>query len=236
MNRLRNVLLLAGLLLAAAAVAGVAQPRPAHSAGATAARTITVGGDGSVTTVPDRATFQFGVETRAATARDAMSRNAAAANAVIAALKAAGVAAADLGTTGVSLSPVTSDDGTQVVSYTASNSVQGRIALAKAGALVDAAVAAGADTVYGPSLDRSDRQELYAEALKRAVADARTRAEALADAAGATLGAVQTIAEGGGAPVPLPYAARAAGDATSIPIEPGTQTVDATVTVTYAVS
>ncbi len=237
MKKLRTILLLAGLLLAAAAVAGVAQPRPAHSAAAAGGRTITVGGDGAVTTVPDRASFEFGVTTQAATAKDAMTRNATAANAVIAALKATGVADADLTTSGVSLSPMTSPDGTRIVSYTASNNVSARIALAKAGALVDAAVAAGADTVYGPGLDRSDQKALYAQALTAAVADAKAKAEALAAAAGLTLGGVRTIVEGG-SPTPIPYASKAMPGAAvgSTPIEPGTQEVDASVTVTYAVT
>ena len=131
---IRKSLLLAGVLLAAAAVAGVAQPRLARSAAgtaarqdgagaATAARTITVTGNGAVTAAPDRASFQFAVTTRATTAKDAMAKNAAAAAAVIAALKAAGVASADLQTTGVSLS--TADqirDGTAIIGYEADNS------------------------------------------------------------------------------------------------------------------
>ncbi|HET7573142.1 MAG TPA: SIMPL domain-containing protein [Gaiellaceae bacterium] len=235
MKTLRKSLLLAVVLLGAAALAGVAQPRLAHSAALPADRTITVSGDGAVTTVPDRASFQFGVTTQAATAKDALARNAAAANAVIAALKGAGVQAADLATAGVSLSPVTSDDGTRIVSYTASNSVSARVALARAGALVDTAVAAGADTVYGPNLDLSSRKTLYTQALTKALADAKAKAQALAQAAGLTLGAVQSVAEGGAAPSPVPYAMKAA-DAGSTPIEPGTQEVDATVTVVYAVS
>ena len=237
MNTLRKSLLLAGLLLAAAALAGVAQPRLAHGAAAPAdGRTITVSGDGAVTTVPDRASFQFGVTTRAGTAKDALARNSAAASAVIAALKAAGVAATDLSTAGVSLSPVTSDDGTRIVSYTASDSVSASIALAKAGPLVDAAVGAGADSVWGPGLAVADQKALYRQALTQALADAKAKAQALAGAAGLTLGAVESIAEGGGAtPVPLMKAAAPA-DTGSTPIEPGTQEVDASVGVTYAVS
>ena len=225
------------LLLGAAALAGVAQPRLAHGAAAPAGgRTITVSGDGAVTTVPDRASFEFGVTTQADNAKDALGRNATEANAVIAALKAAGVAAADLSTTGVSLSPATGPDGMRIVSYTASNSVSARIALAKAGALVDAAVAAGANTVWGPGLDRSDRKALYRQALAQALTDAKAKADTLAQAAGVSLGGIQSIQEGGAAtPVPLIRAAAPA-DAAGTPIEPGTQEVDANVTVTYAVS
>ena len=236
MTRIRKTLLLAGLLLLAAALAGVAQPRLGRSATTTPAdRTITVSGNGAVTSVPDRASFSFGVDTRAATAAAALAGNAAAARAVIAALKAAGVASADLQTTQVSLSPQTSQDGTAIVGFAASSSVSATAALAKAGALVDAAVAAGATTVSGPGLARSDQDALTRQALAKAVADAKVKAQALADAAGVQLGAVQTIVEGGSA-TPMPWSAKSAAGAADVPVEPGTLETDASVTVTYAVS
>lgn len=233
MTRLRTLVLLALLLLAAAAVAGVAQPRLAHGAAAAPGRTIVVTGAGTATAVPDRASFSFGVTTTGATAKDALSRDSAAATAVIAALKAAGVAASDLQTTGVSLSPQTSPDGSKIVGYRASNTVEATAALANAGALVDAAVDAGANTVSGPGLDTSAQAALYRDALKRAVADAQAKAQALATAGGVRLGAVQSIEEGGSTPTPLPFAKGAAAPAT--PIEPGTQQIAASVTVTYAI-
>jgi uncharacterized protein len=232
------MLFVAGLVLAAAALAGVAQPRLAHSSTPTAApRTLTVTGSGKATAVPDRATFEFGVDTQADTAKDALSRNAAEADAVIAALKAAGVSSNDLQTVGVSLSTRTTPDGNTIVGYSASNSVSATVSLAKAGSLVDAAVAAGADSVSGPSLDTSDRYALYRDALRDAVADAAAKAQVLANAAGLQLGAVQTMQEGA-AVTPITYAPNAAtafGNA-SVPVEPGTQEIDATVTVTYALS
>jgi uncharacterized protein len=120
-----------------------------------------------------------------------------------------------------------------VLGYVASTTVTARTTIAKAGPLVDAAVKAGATGVSGPSLSRSDTDSLYRDALKSAVAAARQKALALADAGGMTLGAVQSIAEGT-ASSPLPFAAKAA-DAVA-PIEAGTQTVEADVTVTYAAS
>jgi uncharacterized protein len=236
MTRLRPILLLSGVLLAASAVAGVAQPRLGHAAGTpSAAKTITVTGNGSVTTVPDRASFSFTVDSRAATAKAALAQNADAAAAVIAALKNAGVASRDLQTGQVSLSPQQSDDGTTVVGYVASNSVNAATALAKAGALVDAAVGAGATGVSGPSFTRSDADALYGDALKTAVANAGDKAKTLAAASGLTLGGVQTIVEGSQAQ-PVVYSAGKAMDAAATPIEPGSQSIDASVTVTYAVS
>jgi uncharacterized protein YggE len=234
MRSLRRTLFLAGLVLAAAALAGVAQPRFARTASTPADRTITVTGDGTATTVPDRAAFQFGVTTKAATATDALTRNSQTAAAVIAALESAGLPTASLQTAGVSLSPQTSQDGTRIIGYTATNSVNATMQLAKAGAAVDAAVGAGADSVSGPGLDTSDRDALYRDALEQAFAAAKAKASALADAAGLQLGAVQTMSEGGGS-VPVPITAAPAAGA-SVPIAPGTQEIDATVTVTFAVS
>src|SRR5512135_1563266 len=114
---LRRTLPVAALVLAAAALAGVAQPRLGHSATpapVASARTITVTGSGSVTAVPDRASWSFSVDTRGATATAALSSNADAEQAIVAALKSAGVAAADLQTTQVSLNPQTSQDGTKI--------------------------------------------------------------------------------------------------------------------------
>jgi uncharacterized protein YggE len=231
MMRLRWILLVAGLLLTASAIAGVAQPRFGKAADASAKKTITVTGAGTVTTVPDRASFDFTVETRAATAKAALAQNAAAATDVVAALKNAGIAAADLQTSQISLVPQTKPDGTDIVGYAASSTVSAKTTIAKAGALVDAAVGAGANGVSGPMLSRSDQDSLYRDALKKAVADAKSKAEALASAAGLTLGGVQAIVEGGQSSPPIMYAKADA--AASVPIEPGTQTIDASVTVTY---
>ncbi len=231
MTRLRTALLLAGLLLVAAAIAGIAQPRSGHAAGPSTTRTITVTGDGSVTAVPDQAGFDFTVDTRATTAKAALAQNATAAAAVVAAVKGAGVASADIQTSQVSLSPQTNDAGTDIVGYAASNTISVKSTIAKAGSIVDAAVGAGADGVSGPSLSLSDRDAQYRGALKLAVADAQQKAQALAAAGGLTLGSVQAISEGS-VQTPVTFDQKAAPSA-GVAIEPGTQSVDATVTVTY---
>ena len=234
MMRLRWILFLAGLLLVASAIAGVAQPRFGHSATtAPAGKTITVTGDGSVTTVPDRATFNFSIETRAKTATAALTQNSNDAAAVIAALKAAGVSSANLQTSQVSLMPQSSQDGTTIVGYVASNGVTVRTPLANAGKVVDAAVGAGANGVSGPSLDVSDQDALYRDALHKAVDDAKLKAQSLADAAGLSLGGAVTITEGGSS-APMPVADKMS--AVGTPIEAGTQEIQASVTVTYAAS
>jgi uncharacterized protein len=213
------------VLFAAAAVAGVAQPQFAHSASpAASSKTITVTGNGTVETVPDRASFSFTVTSLADTAKAALAKNSASADAVVAALKGARVQ-----TSGLGVDPRFDEKGTTIVGYTASTTVSADAPLAQMGGLIDAAVAAGADGVSGPSFSRSDQDALYKQALKDAVTDAHAKAAALADAGGVSLGDVQTMTEGSSVSTPVPVAM-----ASDAKIEPGTQTISATVTVTYA--
>jgi uncharacterized protein len=235
MNRLRTILLLAAVLLVAAAIAGVAQPQFGRSATPSNGTVITVTGNGTVDATPDRASFNFGVTTQGSTAADALSRNASQARAIIDALKKAGIDSSDIQTTQVSLWPQTSRNGTRITGYQASNSVQVTAGLGRSGALVDAAVRAGANNVDGPSLDTADKSSLYADALKRAINDAKVKAQALADGAGLTLGSLLKVREGGNPAQPVPMYA-AARDAASVPVEAGTQQIQASVTVTYSAS
>jgi hypothetical protein len=232
MMRLRWILLCAALLLAASAIAGVAQPLLGHAAETPTKKTITVTGNGRVTTVPDQATFSFTVETRGDTAQAAIAKNSSSASAVIAAVKGAGIPASDIQTSQVFLSPQTNQTGTEIVGYAASNTITVKSTIVKAGAVVDAAVGAGANGVSGPMLSRSDQDAQYSEALEDAVADAKVKADALASAGGLTLGGVETIVEGSQSSPPIMYA-KADAAAGSVPIEPGTQSIEATVTVTY---
>jgi uncharacterized protein YggE len=232
MNGFRTILLVAGALLVAAAIAGVAQPRLGRSATPSTGSTITVTGNGTVDATPDRASFDFGVTTNGATAAEALNRNSSEARTIIAALKKAGVASSAIQTTQVSLWPQTSSNGRQVIGYQASNSVQITAALRESGQLVDAAVRAGANNVDGPNLDTAAKAALYDDALKQALGNAKGKAQAIASEAGLTLGAVVNVREGG-APTPVVYAAGLEARAAGPPIEAGTQKVQASVTVTY---
>ncbi|MCW2974820.1 MAG: hypothetical protein JWM06_101, partial [Actinomycetia bacterium] len=62
----------------------------------------------------------------------------------------------------------------------------------------------------------------------------KLKAQALADAAGVSLGAVQSITEGG-SPTPIPMTDKMA-SAAGTPVEAGTQQIQASATVTYAAS
>ncbi len=223
--------------LAATALVGVGRPEAAH--GQTAEQPssgITVTGSASVKGTPDRAEFSFGVETQGETSSEALDRNSKAVQKVIDALKSSGIAADDIQTQQVSVSPRYGEDGQKIVGYTATNSVSTTVQdLAKAGSVVEAAVAAGANQVYGPTFSISDQSELYSDALTKALDDARVKATAIAGAAGVQLGGVVAVVEGSSYGPPIPVAEAATGAAQDVPIEVGTQDIVATLTVTYAI-
>lgn len=223
------------LVLAAAALSGIGRPEAAESADEGTSDGITVTGVGRVDTAPDEAEFSLGVTTEAPTARGALTVNSERMRRLITALELAGVAKRDIRTQHVSVGSDYDADGTQD-DFTASNTVSVLIRdLDRAGAILDAAARAGANTVYGPALTRSNRESLEAKALEAAVANARTRAERLAEAAGVRLGRVSAIVETPGYAGPEPVF-RALGEAAAeTPIEKGTQEIQATVTVTFAI-
>jgi hypothetical protein len=198
---------------------------------------ITVMGTGSAKAVPDVSDWSFGVQTDAETASAALKEASQATRRILHALRGAGVAKDDLRTEQVSLYPRTSSDGRDVIGYTASSSVQATVHdIGKAGSVVDAAVAAGANQVSGPMLRVADSQAQYREAVDAALDDAHARAEAIAAKAGVKLGAPVAIIESGGGGYPVPVYDRMTVGAAEMPIEPGTQEISASLTVTFAIS
>jgi uncharacterized protein YggE len=235
MNRIRWTAALLGLagLLALPAAAATSSPADASSPA-----TITVTGTGTVKGVPGLSSWSFGATTRADTASAAFAAANAAMRKLIAALKAEGIAAEDIQTQQVSLMVQQSPDGTKATGFQASGSVQVTVrALDKAGAVVDAAVAAGATDIGGPSFSVAGQDELYRRALAAAVDDATAKAKALAAKAGVTLGRLTSLTEQTGG-MPIPYradASKASGGGASVPIEPGQTEVSASVTAVFAI-
>lgn len=236
-KRIAAVVTVAALGLGIAAWAGALSPGDAQAGQANdGALGITVTGLGSVTATPNQASFSFGVETQGQTADEALTKNSAAVKKVIDAVKATGVPAADIQTQQVSVFPRYSNDGNVIIGYTASNSVNVTIRdLAKVSDVVEAATKAGANQVYGPNLTVSNQKALYNQALAKALDDARSKATTIAKAAGVSLGRVVNIVEGGGFG-PLPAAEAAAGGDKGVPIEPGQQELQASLSVTFAIS
>jgi uncharacterized protein YggE len=229
---MKRLLLAVATLFTLVALAGaVGLPDLAGAQDAPEGDTITVTGVGSIEAVPNEAQMSFGVESRAPTAKAAVAANADAMRKIINALRQA--RGREIATQWVSVYPVTNDTGA-VDGYAASNSVSATADVDDAAALIDAAAEAGANQISGPGLSSSNAEALYRQALGKAVAEARARAEVLAKAAGRSLGEIEAIAESPAA-TPYPYAERLqAADAASTPIVPGEQETTATITVTFS--
>ena len=203
-----------------------------------AANTLTATGSGTAQVVPDEAEMSFGVTRHAADAKTALANASTVAQSITAALTKGGVDKKDVQTQNVNVSPSYVDqNGRQVVSgFDASIAVRVKVRdLGKLGDLITSGNAAGADNINGPTLTISDPAPARAEAIDKAVADARKTAQAMAKAAGKNVGGVLSISTGDVAsqPVPLFDSALAAGAAKSVPIEPGQLDVTANVTVVF---
>jgi uncharacterized protein YggE len=205
-----------------------------------ATRTITVSGEGRITVKPDTATINLGVQVTANTATAALDRANGSAAKLIDALKAAGLSDDDIVTNGVSVYPMYNGSN-RVTSYQASNNVTVTVrAIAKAGPVIDAAAAAAGDdiTIGGVSFSVADPEAVIGAARAKAIANAKTRAGQVAEAAGAKVGEVLQISEVSVSPMPVYYAmaSDSAGGKSSTPVQAGTQDLSVSVTVVYAIA
>lgn len=204
--------------------------------------TVSVTGNGVATLVPDMATFTVGVSTQDAQVQTAQAANAAAMTKVLDALKALGLTEKDMQTDNYSVNPVydyqTGKFGDQqtLTGYMVSNTATVTVrALDQLPALLDAAVAAGANQVYGVSFDSTARDAAYDQAMTAAAQDALRKAKLLAQAVGREAGDIVTLAEGGSSYQPYASAKAVSYDsAMATPVEVGTMTVTASVSIVVA--
>jgi len=218
-------------------------PLPAASAQDTAPTyVLTVSGQATVNAVPDEAVITAGVVTNAKTAQDAAEANAEVMNRVVAAVRREGVSDDHIRTSGYNLTPVYNyDDKTNpppVVGFQASNNLSITVDdVSKAGAVLDAAIAAGATNAGGISFTIKDPEPLIQAALKQAVENARARADVLAKAAGVSIVGVRSIDSAINTPGPVPIYSVSAGAAlkSPTPVIPGENTVTVNVTVVYEI-
>jgi uncharacterized protein YggE len=120
--------------------------------------------------------------------------------------------------------------------YRVSNMVQVTIRdLNTVGDIIDAAVAAGANNVWGVTFGLEDTEALEAQAREKAVANARARAESLAELNGVAVGDVIHISEIVGAqPGPVFAEAARAAFGGGAPIEAGEVTFSTQIQIVYS--
>ncbi len=196
-------------------------------------RTISVSGEGTATSPPDMASISTGVVTQAATARQALTANNVAMDRILSALKKYKIADKDIQTSNFNVQPEY-DRGQRgqpaeprIVGYRVSNQVMVRVRnLPTLGEVMDALVEAGSNQFSGVSFGVDDPTGVLNQARNRAIADARSRAELYAQAAGVRVGKVISISEQASAqPRPQYLAPRAmmAEAVSSVPIATGEQ-------------
>jgi uncharacterized protein YggE len=117
-----------------------------------------------------------------------------------------------------------------------SNQVTARIkSLSKLGSTLDALVQAGSNQINGISFDLNEPKQHVDEARKKAIADAKTKAQLYAGAAGVSVGGVVQISEVSASRPIMPYEARSMAVAadSSVPIAAGQNMITSNVTVTF---
>ena len=232
-----RLLLAAAGILIAAPVGGAQQAPPPSPA----VPSVSVAGEGEAKATPDRAMITIGVQSRASTAAEAAAENARKQRAVLDTLRALGFTQQQLTTSNYSVYPEMQHEpvntAPRVIAYVVSNTVRVDVRrLEQAGRVIDAALAKGANTIHGLSFYLADPAPVRRAAIVDAVARARADAEALARAAGGSLGALLELST---QPMPSgPVMYRAMAEASpgfrSTPIEAGEEVVMATVNARWA--
>jgi uncharacterized protein YggE len=201
---------------------------------------VSVSASGEAHIAPDRATLFVGVQSRATTAAVAGTENARRQRAVLDTLRALGISGDRVSTMNFNVAPEVqyspnNSAPPKVIGYTVTNTVRAEVArLDDVGRVIDAVLGKGANELSSLQFFSSKADSARRAALATAVANARTDAEALARAAGGSLGQLIEISTGEPPirPIAMPMAKMATQAAT--PIEPGQQTVEATVSVRWA--
>ena len=203
---------------------------------------ITVSATGEVSQAPDRASVSAGVVTQAPTADAAMSANAKKMSAAFDELRQAGIQEKNIRTSQMSLSPRYNYKNRQspnITGYEVRNTVSATAEdLDKVGPMLDALVKAGVNNINGVSFSIENPEIATAEAREKAVKAAKAKAQAMASAAGVSLGKLTAISEnsrGGFRPQPVAFARAESLQAASTPIAAGEQNLSITVNLTYEI-
>jgi uncharacterized protein YggE len=236
------VRILAAVLAAASLAAPVAHAQDPPPSPASPEPVVVTSGEGLVQATPDRAWISVSAEARAPSPREAQRRTADLMRPVLDALRSAKLPDDAVRTTGYDLQQEFDFTNGKRVSrgYVARNSIEVRVDdVSRVGELLERVVNQGATSVSGLRFDVKDEGKLEREAVRRAVTNARLKAEAAAAGAGRTLDQLLRIEEAGAVPrppMPVPFAravAAAAGGGAP-PVSLGQIEVRAQVTVTFS--
>lgn len=199
-----------------------------------------VDGTGEATGIPDTAMISFGVSKTASTVQSAKDQVNEIANKITQDLKNLGVSEKDIKTTNYSVNPQYDYSGgaQRLTGYSVETNMQVKLQpIDKANQAIDITTQDGATQVNGVQFVVNDakEKELTNEARKKAIADAKEKAQSLADAAGMRLGRIVDIKENAQTPRPVPLlmSAEKAGGGQPTQLNPGENTITSTITLSY---
>ena len=180
-----------------------------------------------------------GVETQGPSLQVAVDENKAKMNALLDTLKKEGVAEKDMRTSNYSVytERLSAPDGsgTGQLIYHVANQVEVTVRdVNQLGDVLDKAVAAGANNIYGVYFNVEDTARLDADARTKAVADAQARAADLARLNGVELGEVLSVSEVVGGATPMYRMAEGMGGG-GTPVQPGELEMAVSLQITYAI-
>ncbi|MFH1446038.1 MAG: SIMPL domain-containing protein [Chloroflexota bacterium] len=205
-------------------------------------RLMNVSGSGQVTLVPDIAYINIGVRTEADDVSTALSGNTAQAADISDKFVALGVEEKDIQTTSFNVYPTQKYDIKGEVSettYVVENTIYVTVRdLTQLGKLLDTAVKAGANNIYGISFDVEDKTAAVEQARELAIQDARAKAESIATAAGVSLGELQNInvySSGGASPYPVARGGGMDMAYAEVPVSAGTLVITVEASLTYEI-
>ena len=237
------VVMVLAFAMVLSACASTAQGQGTTPDNTTQSRTLSVTGNSQISLTPDIAYVTIGVHTENKDATQAVASNNDQATQVVDALKAMGVDPKDIQTNNFNIYPQQNygQNGELLgTTFIVDNSVNVTVRdLSKLGDLLSAVVNAGANNINGISFDVADKQTALAEARTQAVEDAQSQAQELAQAAGVTLGEVQSISYYTNVPMPIPQfegkggSGGAAASVANVPVNPGQLVITASVSVVY---
>jgi uncharacterized protein YggE len=205
---------------------------------------IWVTGVGKTNVTPDMAVLSLGIEAQAMTVAEAQQQAAQAMDAVMGVLDSHSVDEKDIQTQQYSIQPVREwhDDQYALLGYRVTNTVKVKVRnIDDTGSIIDGVAAAGGDYTIVNSISFTvDEPENYYEQMREeAMADAKDRAEQLADLGGVKLGKPIYIAESSSYNPPIVYLDYKSAEGAVVPttsISPGETELQLTVQVVYSIS
>jgi uncharacterized protein YggE len=234
-------------LLLVAIVATLATSAFAQQSRESSPPVLIVSGNAQAEATPDEATVRLGIVRQETTAQAAQDQANRMAQSILSEIAKLGIPATQIRTSRLTLTPIyapgprsDSREAPRIASYSASNQVSVEVTnLTQIGPVIDAGLRAGANQVDGVQFRLKDDLPVREQALKKAVAEARHKAEIMAEALNVRILGIQEVSESGSSVIPRGeggFVTMAARETAPTPVSPGQVEVNATVTVKYLIA